>query len=435
MPLNIPTDPVELENKSLTDLQTQLPTTANPFLEESWMGAQAIANARRVFDFYRQLRILETEAFPISAVQFLDLWASFWGITLNPATQSSGKIVATGTAGSTITAGTQLTTSNGNLYSVASEVNIVANAVSCTLTSAGLLATATLASDQSLYTGQSVTISGATEPEYNGTFTITVTGTNVFTYVLPSVTTSPATGSPLANFTSAPVSVQSLGFGKSKNLLPNARLTFSTPIVGVNSQAFVDFNELSGGADIETTEELRERLLERVQNPVAMFNVSAIVQQAKKVSGVTDVFVYEITPEPGAVTIYFVRGNDVSPIPSAAEVQTVKDEILKIKPAHTADADVIVLAPTAVNQAFSFSFLSPNTTSMREAIDANLAALFRDEAAVGVEMTENQYISAITNTIDPVTGDKVALFSLVSPAGDIGGGADEYPVYTGSTFP
>jgi len=112
--LNIPDDAKELEDKSLVDLARELPTTANPFLEESWMGAQGIANARRVFDFYIQLRIVEKEAIPITADEKLELWASYWKITRNPATQSQGNVIATGLAGSLIASGTLLQSTDGN---------------------------------------------------------------------------------------------------------------------------------------------------------------------------------------------------------------------------------------------------------------------------------------------------------------------------------
>ena len=44
------------------------------------------------------------------------------------------------------------------------------------------------------YTGESVTISGASPAQYNGTFTITVTGPNTFTYIVSGTPASPATG-------------------------------------------------------------------------------------------------------------------------------------------------------------------------------------------------------------------------------------------------
>lgn len=48
--------------------------------------------------------------------------------------------------------------------------------------------------DHGLETGDSVVISGAVEPEYNGTFTVTVTGLQTFDYTVAGTPTTPATG-------------------------------------------------------------------------------------------------------------------------------------------------------------------------------------------------------------------------------------------------
>ena len=251
MTLEIPSNPKELENQSLVDLTRYLPTTANPFLQESWMGAQAIANARRIFDFYKQLEILAQEAIPITAVQFLAMWASFWGVTRNAATVATGNIIATGTLGSTITSGHTLTSSDGITYTTTSTVSIANNVVGCTLTVIGNLVTAVLDSDVSMFDNQSVTITGATPSQYNGTYTITQTGTDIFTYIATTApTNSPATGS--ATFTSAVIPIQSVDFGSTQNQLPNSKLVFTTSIGGVNSNSYVDQDGIGGGADIES---------------------------------------------------------------------------------------------------------------------------------------------------------------------------------------
>src|SRR5262249_53352679 len=55
-------------------------------------------------------------------------------------------------------------------------------------------ATVTTASPNGFITGQSVTIAGANQTEYNGTFTITVTGASTFTYTVTGTPATPATG-------------------------------------------------------------------------------------------------------------------------------------------------------------------------------------------------------------------------------------------------
>jgi hypothetical protein len=64
------------------------------------------------------------------------------------------------------------------------------------LTSSSTTATATTAYPHSLQTGNKVTVSGATETNYNVTASVTVTSPTTFTYTIVS-TTSPATGSPV----------------------------------------------------------------------------------------------------------------------------------------------------------------------------------------------------------------------------------------------
>jgi hypothetical protein len=62
------------------------------------------------------------------------------------------------------------------------------------ITRSGQTATATTSSPHGYATGQLVTISGAVETEYNGEFTITVTGASTFTYTVTGSPDTPATG-------------------------------------------------------------------------------------------------------------------------------------------------------------------------------------------------------------------------------------------------
>jgi len=153
---------------------------------------------------------------------------------------------------------------------------------------------------------------------------------------------------------------------------------------------------------------------------VANFNVAAITDKAKEVAGVTRVFVEEITPAVGQVTVYFMRDNDPDPIPSGSEVAEVRAKIEEIVPANTdKDNDLFVNAPTGVPVAFTFTALSPDTSTMQSAIQANLAQFFDEDTVVSADIKEDAYRSAIFNTIDTATGDTVTSFTLSVPSGDI----------------
>ncbi len=62
------------------------------------------------------------------------------------------------------------------------------------ITRAGAVATVTTTATNSLITGDSVTIAGANQAEYNGAFTITVTSGTTFTYAVSGTPATPATG-------------------------------------------------------------------------------------------------------------------------------------------------------------------------------------------------------------------------------------------------
>lgn len=278
-----------------------------------------------------------------------------------------------------------------------------------------------------------------------------------------------------------------------------------SPEVDVNDTLNVDFGAVGGGTDEETTEEFIARYNDRIQNPVAHFNDSDIIDKAKEVAGVTRVFVEGAGTEIGTVAVtsitragsiatvvtatphgfesgqrttitgadqagynlikqiiividtttfayvvdsgtvspstgtisstttiplgqtrtFFMRDNDVNSIPSGSEVLTVKAKIDEIRPANTSTFDNIVLAPTAVPVDFTFTELSPNTSSMKSAINANLQMFFDEQTTVGVDIDEALYNAAIANTVDTETGATITSFTISAPSGDITIGSGE----------
>jgi uncharacterized phage protein gp47/JayE len=421
MPFGIPRNRKEIESRMKTDTQSQLFNT-NPFLRASFLGSQIVGYAGANYDSYVFGQEVFSELFPTTATgDFITMWGNgFYGIPRNPASQSQGFITVTGTPGSTIFDGTVLSTQDSRQYETLLTTDISANVLNVsTLTRTGSVATITTSSEHNLASGVSVTMAGADQAEYNITAVINVISSNQFTYTVAGTPVSPATGTITVSVDSASLEVRSLEFGQNENLAQGTELTFTTPIAGVDDSSFVQFGEVGGGTDIESDEEYRARFLFNIQNPIALFNVAAITAEARKVPGVTRVFVFETTPLKGQVTIYFMRDNDTNPIPSGSEVQAVKNKVLTIKPANTADEDVIVSAPTPVVVNFSFASITPDSTTMRSAISANLAEFFAENTSVGVDILRAEYESVIISTVDPETGLKVQNFSLIFPTTDV----------------
>lgn len=412
--------------------------SSDPYLRNSYLGALITAVGNRIYDFYLQMRAAIDQSFPdTSSGDDLARWAAIWGITRYAASAATGRIVCTGVAGSSIPPGTSWSSSAGVVYTTATGGTIAAQSlVVSSITRSGSTATVTTSGAHGLAANVPVSITGAAQSEYNVSgAAITVTGASTFTYAVSGAPATPATGTITASATFASVQVVSDGFGADQNQESGASLSLQSAVAGVDNSARVDSGTLGGGVDQEIDADLRSRFLDRLQDPIAHFNSSEISSRAKTVPGVTRVWVHEITPAVGQVTVYFARDNDTSPIPDASEVAAVSAKIEEIRPAHVDPTDVFVLAPSALTVPFTFTALSPGTPSMRDAVSQALAQLFDEGTEVGVNIPADAYRSAIYTAVDTVTGSTVASFTLSTPIGDIAVAAGQLPVLGTVAFP
>ena len=419
-----------------SDVSALLPTL-DPTIFGNLVRAFTDSNGNRHFDNQQLIAQLEKELFPQTAEgEALERWAQYEGLDKFSATGSSGVLTATGLTGNTIAALTQLRAETGNLYTTLADVTIATLVTSISsLTKSGTTVTAVTSSDHNLASNIDVLIAGAVETDYNGTFTITVLDATTFTYEITGTPSTPATGTITVSCDCATVNVESNGTGTEQNLDSGALLTLTTPISGVDAVAYAQVTGVIGAQDEESDSDLLIRTLQSRTNPVANFNPTAIEKAARSIQGVTRVLVKRITPAIGQVTVLFVRDNDDNLIPSASEVAEVEAAILELLPATSDEADVFVLAPTPVSTDYTFTAISPDTSTMRAAITANILAFYQDEVTFETDITEDKYRSAIIDTIDPETGDILLSFTLSTPTGDITVTTNEIGVPGDITYP
>lgn len=179
----------------------------------------------------------------------------------------------------------------------------------------------------------------------------------------------------------ATASVTALVPAAAGNRATGQNLTLVSPVVGVQSTATAGL--LSGGADVETDDALRARLLARIQQPPhggASYDYTA---WALEVPGVTRAWVYPAELGLGTVTVRFVRDNDgtgTAIIPDAGEVAAVQAYIDARRPVT---AQLTVVAPAAVPLNFTIQGLVPATLTVQAAVQAELADLLLREAVPG----------------------------------------------------
>jgi uncharacterized phage protein gp47/JayE len=204
-------------------------------------------------------------------------------------------------------------------------------------------------------------------------------------------------------------------------------LTFVSPISGVTTTVTTT-TALDGGADEETDEALRERVLARKRQPPhggASFDYE---QWMLEVSGVTRSWAIDQYQGIGTIGCAFVRDNDDDLIPSPAEITTVENYILShpdpitlvtVGKPVTAILYMITLTKKSVNLTLS---ISPNTADVQTAIESKIEDIILSEGGPG----QTIYLSQISAAISAATGED--RHSIDFPTDDITASTNEVHV-------
>jgi uncharacterized phage protein gp47/JayE len=403
----------EIIERLQTDFQNELPDT-NVFQQNSFIKALLVSMGGRFDEFYTQTRLLKNSIFLLTAQDdFLSDYGSIYGITPLPAKEAVGNITVTGTASTVVPLGESFQSSGGDTYNSTAAATITMSSQGGTIEATGLVVTDPL------------------NPALIGTFqVISVSSATQFSYMLSGATVSGTAKPCVVTTTIADVPVKSVKTGSDTNLDSGEQVSFTTLLAGADATAYVQFGGVSGGMDSESNTSYRDRILERIRNPVASFSVDYIEQTAKTINGVTRVFVFPVTPIRGKVTVYFVRDGDSPIFPNAAQIAEVKTELDKIRPVEMPSSYLIVASPVDKPLSFNFSALSPDSATMREAVKQNLLQFIFEKGSVGKSITKLDYDTIIKNTIDPKSGFQVDTFTLTNPTSDIILNNDELPTLT-----
>lgn len=419
------------------NVRAELPNLDPSTEKASFITGLSVAFAKGVHHFMMALQdFANRQVHPQTAtglVLFRGWWSALTNLQRAPVTAAQGYVIASGEAGSIIPLDATFS-ANGLTYTAIASTTVLNQTIrASSLTFSNGTAIFETNSPHGLASNQELTISGALDGAYNGVFAITVTADNEFTYT-PLTTPVVAPGSDvISEATFARIPVRCRTPGRESNI-DGGIVTFDTAITGVDSEALVTFGGISGGTDLEEQEPFRERLLDALASTLGVFTAEEIRDVVKNIPGVTRVWVRKAQINPqigwpyeGQTKIIFMRDDDANPIPSSQEVQAVKDELIsKLLPAHSAEEDLIVIAPTPVGIDFSFSSISPDSASMRLAITNQLDQFFEENIGIGADLPKKTHSDllimdlncAIKNTVDLETGQPLDSFDLATPVSD-----------------
>lgn len=209
-----------------------------------------------------------------------------------------------------------------------------------------------------------------------------------------------------AGGTSSPQAL-ALVAGSAGNLPAGAPLTLVSPVAGVQSKAVVAAGGLAGGADPESDEALRARVLAHLRSRPRGGSASDYRAWALEIPGVTRAWVLPGYGGAAGVGVTFVTDDDPGGlIPSATIVKLVNDYIESERPVG---AKVTVFAPAPVPVNFVIG-LAPLTEAVKATVEAALRDLLDRDAAPGQALL----LSRIHEAIATAPGESDHVISVPS---------------------
>lgn len=213
-------------------------------------------------------------------------------------------------------------------------------------------------------------------------------------------------------------------------------IAFVSPISGVNSSVTVGADGIYGGADEETDEAYRTRILTRKRRPPHGGCQNDYETWAKEISGVTRAWCLPQYLGNGTVGLAFTLDDSTPITPSSAQIDEMEAYILEHEdPGSGETLGIPVTAEpgftvvTLTEQTVNFTInVYPNTAAIQTAIESELENLLYDEGGPG----ETIYPSQISEAISQAAGEE--RHEIVIPAAGISSSFTQVPVLGTVTF-
>ena len=186
------------------------------------------------------------------------------------------------------------------------------------------------------------------------------------------------------------------------NLLDGTNLSFAAEtIAGVS--LITCLGDMTGGVEQETDDQLRERILFRIQNPPMGGSQADYVRWAMAVPGVTRAWA---APEigPGTMTVRFLM-DDLYPenygLPQEQDIEVVFDYVNSMRPVTVLDC--FVMAPILYFYDITIRDLSKDDSSVRARIETSIKDMEFERSKPGQTWYRSWVDEAISNAVGEIT--------------------------------
>lgn len=219
-----------------------------------------------------------------------------------------------------------------------------------------------------------------------------------------------------------PVTIRALDPGASGNLPAGTSLSLTVAVPGLDASSF-QVVSLSGGADEENDDDLRARVLDRIQKPPMGGCADDYVKWALAVPGVTRAWCSPTEQGIGTVTLRFMCDDlratsdpTTNGFPLPADIAAVQSYVDMVRPVTV--KDFYVAAPVPQPAPFALTNMLGDSVSLRAAIAASIDAMLLKRAkpayaANGVpQPAQTIYAAWISEAVSATAG--VTVFDLVA---------------------
>ncbi|MEJ0020739.1 MAG: baseplate J/gp47 family protein [Acetobacteraceae bacterium] len=213
--------------------------------------------------------------------------------------------------------------------------------------------------------------------------------------------------------------------GAAANLATGAILTLGQAIAGVSPTAIVADPGTTGGADDESDDAWRARVLLRVRTPPQGGASVDYLAWALAQPGVTRAWVFPLNRGAGTVDVAFVMDGRPNIIPQPADVVAVQSAIDRLRPVT---ANVVVFAPAGDPFAVTVAGLSPSTVTTQAAVNAAVADLLARDGMPAGRIYLNRLFAAISDA------GGVDHFALTTPTADVVSATGHMPIFAPVIF-
>lgn len=219
-------------------------------------------------------------------------------------------------------------------------------------------------------------------------------------------------------------------YGEASNDDSGILLYFVSPIAGVDSYVTVGITGIDGGLDEESDDDYRARVLTRKRRAPHGGAYFDYENWALEVSGVTRAWAIPEYYGVGTVGLAFVRDDDSSIIPSAAEMATVRaylvehtDPLTGLTVGIPVGAEPGLIMIELQEEALNFTVMvSPNSATVQSEIETKLTDLILTKGGPG----QTIYMSDIDAAISASSSE--AAHKTISPTDDLASATNRVPV-------